>query len=58
LERAAVAHRLASRGVTLKLLLDRRRPLYEQVATLTVATDGRTPEEVAAEVLAGLMSRR
>ncbi|HEY2949907.1 MAG TPA: shikimate kinase [Micromonosporaceae bacterium] len=39
---------------TLKFLLDRRRPLYEQVATLTVATDGRTPEEVAADVLAHL----
>ncbi|HEY3007527.1 MAG TPA: shikimate kinase [Micromonosporaceae bacterium] len=43
---------------TLKFLLDRRRPYYEQVATLTVATDGRTPEQVAAEVQAGLMSRR
>lgn len=28
-------------------LLDQRRPLYEQVATITVSTVGRTPEEVA-----------
>jgi shikimate kinase len=36
---------------TLKHLLDQRRPLYQQVATVTVVTDGRTPEDVAAEVL-------
>jgi shikimate kinase len=42
---------------TLKFLLDQRRPLYERVATLTVATDGRTPEEVAGEVLAALGPR-
>ena len=36
---------------TLRYLLDQRRPLYEEVATVTVNTDGRTPEEVAAEVL-------
>ncbi|GAA4686470.1 shikimate kinase [Phytohabitans rumicis] len=36
---------------TLKHLMDQRRPLYEQVATFTVSTDGRTPEEIAAEVL-------
>ncbi|MFJ9542034.1 shikimate kinase [Streptomyces sp. NPDC101225] len=28
-------------------LMEARRPLYEQVATAVVATDGRTPEEVA-----------
>lgn len=39
---------------TLRHLLDQRRPLYEQVATVTVVTDGRDPEEVAAEVLAAL----
>lgn len=39
---------------TLKYLLDKRRPLYEQVAVITVATDGRTPEEVAEEVLDAL----
>ncbi|WP_432837093.1 shikimate kinase [Dactylosporangium sp. CA-092794] len=37
---------------TLKHLLDQRRPLYEEVATVTVVTDGRTPEEIA-DYLAG-----
>jgi shikimate kinase len=37
---------------TLKHLLDQRRPLYEQVATHTVVTDGRTPEQVAEEIRA------
>ncbi|MEV4756791.1 shikimate kinase [Micromonospora sp. NPDC049559] len=37
---------------TLKHLLDQRRPLYAEVATHTVTTDGRTPEEVADEILA------
>jgi len=37
---------------TLKFLLDERRPLYASVATHTVATDGRAPEEIAAEVAA------
>jgi shikimate kinase len=37
---------------TLRHLLDQRRPLYEEVATVTVVTDGRTPEELA-EHLAG-----
>lgn len=35
---------------TLKHLLGQRRPLYRQVATLTVVTDGRTPVDVAAEI--------
>jgi shikimate kinase len=39
---------------TMKYLLDQRRPLYEEVASLVVKTDGRTPDEVAAEVLDGL----
>lgn len=39
---------------TLKYLLEQRRPLYEQVATVTVRTDGRTPEEITAEILAAL----
>jgi shikimate kinase len=34
---------------TLRHLLAQRRPLYEEVATVTVKTDGRTPEDVAAE---------
>lgn len=36
---------------TLKYLLDQRRPLYQEVATATVVTDGRTPEEIVAEIL-------
>ncbi|TDC80800.1 shikimate kinase [Micromonospora sp. KC606] len=39
---------------TLKHLMDQRRPLYAQVATATVVTDGRPPEEIAAEI-AGLL---
>lgn len=35
---------------TLKHLMDQRRPLYEQVATITVATDGRSPSEIVDEV--------
>jgi shikimate kinase len=42
---------------TLRHQLEQRRPLYEQVATVTVATDGRTPEEVAAEVVAVVRDR-
>jgi shikimate kinase len=37
-------------------LMTARRPLYEEVATATVDTSGRTPEEVAADVLALLSS--
>jgi shikimate kinase len=37
---------------TLKYLLDQRRPLYAEVATHTIATDGREPDDVAAEVAA------
>lgn len=39
---------------TLKHLLDQRRPLYAEVATITVVTDGRTPEQVAEEIAATL----
>lgn len=39
---------------TLHYLLEARRPLYEQVATCTVATDRRTPEDITAEILAAL----
>jgi shikimate kinase len=42
---------------TLRHLLEQRRPLYREVATVTVVTDGRTPEEVAAGVLAALPPR-
>ena len=32
-------------------LMEARRPFYDQVATVTVDTDGKTPEDVADEVL-------
>jgi shikimate kinase len=35
-------------------LMAARRPLYEQVATYTVTTDGKSPEQVADEVVAGV----
>lgn len=34
----------------IKALLDERTPLYEAVATITVDTDGRSPEDVAREI--------
>jgi shikimate kinase len=34
----------------LKNLMDARRPLYAEVAKLTVTTDGRTPEDIADEI--------
>ncbi|OJF11721.1 shikimate kinase [Couchioplanes caeruleus] len=37
---------------TLKYLMEQRRPLYESVATHTVKTDGRAPDELAAEIAA------
>lgn len=37
---------------TLRHLLDARRPLYEAVAAVTVATDARTPEDITIEVAA------
>lgn len=39
---------------TMRYLLEQRRPLYEAVATITVPTDGREPEDIAGEVLAAL----
>lgn len=41
---------------TLRYLLDQRRPLYQEVATFTVATDGRTPQDVAGEIVSTLKS--
>jgi shikimate kinase len=38
----------------IKALLDERTPVYESVATLVVDTDGRTPEDVAEEIVAAL----
>jgi shikimate kinase len=39
---------------TLRHLLDQRRPFYTEVATRTVVTGGRTPEEIAAQLVAGV----
>ena len=41
----------------IKALLDERTPVYESVATLTVATDGREPAEVADEIVSALAAR-
>ena len=38
----------------IKALLDERTPIYEAAATLVVDTDGRAPEDVAAEIVARL----
>lgn len=38
----------------IKALLDERTPVYESVATLVVDTDGRTPEDVAEEIVTAL----
>jgi shikimate kinase len=35
-------------------MLETRAPLYGEVATMTVHTGGRTPEEISAEVLTAL----
>ena len=42
----------------LRYMLETRAPLYGGVATLTVQTGGRTPEDVVAEVLAALLATR
>ncbi len=39
---------------TLRFLLEQRRPLYQEVATVTVVTDGRAPTEIADEVLTAI----
>lgn len=38
----------------IKAILDERAPVYAAVASLTVDTDGRTPEDVAAEIISRL----
>lgn len=35
----------------IKALLDERTPIYEAVARISVDTDGRTPQDVAAEII-------
>jgi shikimate kinase len=42
----------------LRHMLETRAPLYGEVATLTVQTGGRTPEDVVTEVLAALPGAR
>jgi len=42
----------------LRHMLETRAPLYGEVATLTVQTGGRPPEDVTAEILAALPSAR
>ena len=42
----------------LRKLLDERRPVYTAVADAVIDTSGRTAEEIAADVLATLPSRR
>jgi shikimate kinase len=41
----------------LRKLLDERLPIYERLGTLHVATDGREPAEIAAEIAAALEER-
>ena len=36
----------------LKALLEQRLPVYDELAWLTVSTDGRDPDEIAAEIAA------
>jgi shikimate kinase len=42
---------------TLKALLDQRLPVYQRLAFVTVGTDERTPEQVAAEIAAALATQ-
>jgi shikimate kinase len=42
---------------TLRHLLDARRPLYLEVASVTVPTDDREPADIAAEVVAAVSAR-
>jgi len=38
----------------LKALMDARRPLYEEVAVITVLTDGRAPEQIVEQIVGEL----
>jgi shikimate kinase len=38
----------------LRALMEERRPIYESLAAITVATDGREPEDVVTEILKGI----
>lgn len=41
---------------TLKILLEQRIPVYQRLATITVSTDDRAPEEVAGDIAGRLAS--
>jgi shikimate kinase len=41
----------------LKALLDQRLPVYDSLAWLTVSTDGREPEDVAAEIVTAVTAQ-
>jgi shikimate kinase len=45
---------LGNPRATLRVMLEARRPLYDEVATATVLTDDRSPDEVADDVEAVL----
>jgi shikimate kinase len=53
----AVRPLLAGGPPQLEVMLAERRGLYGQIAEVRVATDGRTPEQVADEVIASLGPR-
>lgn len=42
----------------LKSLLDQRLPVYQGLAWLTVSTDGRDPDDIAAEIASAVLSGR
>ena len=42
---------------TLEILLDQRLPVYQRLATITVSTDDRDPDDIAAEVAERLAQR-
>jgi shikimate kinase len=45
---------IANPRAQLRAMLEQRRPLYTEVASVVVETDGRTPEEIATDVEAML----
>ncbi len=47
---------IANPRAQLLRLMEERRPWYEEVAAVTVSTDGRTPDEIADEVLTRVRS--
>lgn len=49
---------LGNPRATLKALLDQRLPIYESLATVTVSTDDRPADEIAAEIAGRLAGQR